>query len=488
MGVLFMGKIYEIALDPRAAKKIEKYRKNFRFFYHPFRKVWYATERATALARDKGFSFLIANEFDASKAGVKIIDSFPASLTTPPPEAAREELIACALAGEENGIVPSPLYLGRDIEMSIHPGAFILDRAGGRRKYAWRFPMINEDISELSIVDRFPLLLQKIKDPDTKFALSLGGGGLKAYAHTVVMRLIDALGVKGDIDEMWGTSAGAIGALWYASNVSTEEMDQSGYDVYNKRYKLKLSPSALQVLRNLFIEFLLPPSLRGSGFAGFLDVTKSLYDYILNVKKFRQPTTPFFCLAFNVNDFKPEILTPIRFDIPEYRDMIYTVDPIEAAVASSSVPMLFVPKVIKRDQKDVTYIDGMTTEAVPLMSIYQKWKIDRKIGLEKRSKLFILAAKVAKNTIYEIKVDKHVGEMAIMMMYHDAMLNATIESQRSILSEDPDVEVLELSVPLSEWSNFDIYHIPTFIKMSYVYYINDLLHYERDTTRLAMET
>jgi hypothetical protein len=142
---------------------------------------------------------------------------------------------------------------------------------------------------------------------------------------------------------------------------------------------------------------------------------------------------------------------------------------------------------IRREQKEVTYIDGMTTEAVPLMSVYQKWKIDRKIGLEKRPKLFVLAAKVAKNTIYEAKADEHIGEMAIMMMYHDAMLNAMVESQHALLSRDPDVEVLELSVPLSEWSNFDIYHIPSFIKMSYVYYINDLLNYERDVLRKAIE-
>jgi hypothetical protein len=197
------------------------------------------------------------------------------------------------------------------------------------------------------------------------------------------------------------------------------------------------------------------------------------------VKKYRQPTVPFFCIAFNINEFRPEVLTPLRFDIPEYKDMIYTVDPIEAAVASSSVPVLFVPKVLKRDNKEVTYIDGMTTEMVPMISIYKKWLIDRKIGLEKRNKLFILAANVATNSIYPQTPSRRISEYAVMLIYHDAMHNAMVESQRSYIGRDPNVNVLEVNVPLSEWSNFDIYRIPKFIKSSYVHYINDLFNFEK---------
>lgn len=479
-----MGKIYELTLDQNASKRLEKYRKSFRFFFHPIKKVWYATEGALTLARAHGIEAGVMREFDSDKSGVKIIDSFPASLTIPPVQTAKDEVIACAMAGEQNGEIPTPIYLGRDVDMKIYPGAFILDMAGGRRRYAWRFPVLNENIKEISVIDRFPRLTSIIKDPDTKFVLSLGGGGLKAYAHTLIFRLMDALGARDSIDEIWGTSAGAICALWYASGVTPEEIDQSGYDLYNQRYSLRLSPSKMQVIKNLVAEHLMPQSMRGSGFSGFIDSAKSIYDYILRTKKYRQPTVPFFCIAFNINEFRPEVLTPLRFDIPEYRDMIFTADPIEAAVASSSVPVLFVPKVIKHDNREVTYIDGMATEMVPMISVYKKWMIDRKLGLEKRSKLFMLAVNVVNSTVFDTQPDKHVSELSVMLIYHDAMHNAMIESQRAFIARDPNVQVLELTVPLSEWSNFDIYRIPTFIKASYVHYINDLLNFEKQATAI----
>jgi hypothetical protein len=474
-----MGKIFEVTLDARQSMKLEKYRKSFRFFYHPIKKIWFATEAALRIARTKGIEPEVLGEFESEQAGVKIIDSFPASLTAPPPATTRDEIISCALAGEQNAKIPTPIYLGRDVDKRLHPGAFTLDMAGGRRNYTWRFPVMNENIANISIIDRFPRLLAAIKDPDTKFVVSLGGGGLKAFAHNVLFRLFESLGIRNHVDEIWGTSAGAIGALWYSCNVPVDEMDQSGYDLYNQRFSLTLSPSKMRVLSNLFVEHLIPAAWRGGGFSGFMDSAKSIYDFILRLKKYRQPTIPFYCIAFNINEFRPEVLTPLIFDVPDYRDMIFTVDPIEAAIASSSVPVLFVPKMIKRQNKVVTYIDGMTTEMVPMISIYRKWLIDRKLGLEKRSKLFVLAAKVASNTVYQPQINKHISEFAMMLIYHDAMHNAMVESQRTLICRDPNVKLLSLSVPLSEYSNFDVYRIPTFLRSSYVHYINDLLDFEK---------
>jgi hypothetical protein len=473
-----MGKIYELALDKKSSALVEKHKTRFRFYYHPIRKVWYATELALLKANAKGVRYEILVTFDSDQTGIKIIDMFPASLRSTPPDTTKDEVIALSLASEKNGEHPTPIYLGRNIELKRHPGAFILDIPGGKRKYAWRFPQIGENIEHLSVADHFPKLLNMIKDPDTKFIVSLGGGGLKVYAQAVLFRLIDALGVKDRIDEIWGTSAGAIGALWYSCDVPVTEMEQSGYDLYNKRYSLKLTPSPLSVIKNLLVQHVLPPAMRPSGFAGFLDSAKSIYDFIFKIKQYRQPRIPFFCIAFNINEFRPEILTPLRFNIKEYEDIIFTVDPIEAAIASSSVPVLFVPKVIKRDNKAVTYIDGMATESVPMISIYKKWCIDRELGIEKRSKLCILAAKFAKNTLYETQPTKRIDELKMMMIYHDALTNAMVESQRTLIEGDKDVELIEIATPLSEWNNFDTYGIPTFIRESYVHFINDLLMYE----------
>ncbi len=473
-----MGKIFQIALDPKDVKKADRLRKYFRFFYNPHRNIWFATERAVNAAREKKIKFSVEKELDADDSGVRIVESFPGSLRTAPTSGAADEIVALTLAGERDGQMPRPVFLGRDINLSYHPGAFLLDQSGGSRKYAWRFAQQGEDLGEITVAHRFPRLLKILHDPDTKFVLSLGGGGLKVYAQSVIFRLIDALGARECVDEIWGTSGGAIGGLWYACGVPVVEMEKSGYDLYNGRYSLRLTPSKLSVLKNLLAHHVVPARFRSSGFSGFLDMAKSIYDFIFNVKQFRQPTIPFYCIAFNLNSFRSEILTPLRFNIPEYEDLIFTVDPIEAAVASSSVPVLFVPKVIKRNNVDVTYIDGMTTESVPMISIYKKWQLDRRIGIEKRSKLFILAARCANETVFNYRPKERVGELQMMMIYHDALTTAMAESQRVLIERDPKVQLVEISTPLSDWNNFDIYGIPTFIKESYTYFINDLLRFE----------
>jgi hypothetical protein len=176
-----MGKIYEVSLGGRDAGLLEKHRPLFRFFYHPFKKVWYATERAISFAHSKRIATSILNEMDAGEMRVTIVDSFPASLTSPVPESVKEEVIACALASEIDGKIPTPIYLGRDVEMSVYPGAFILDMPGGRRKYAWRFPTLNEDVSNLSVKDRFPHLISFIRDPDSSFRSAAEGS---RHLHT----------------------------------------------------------------------------------------------------------------------------------------------------------------------------------------------------------------------------------------------------------------------------------------------------------------
>ena len=63
-------------------------------------------------------------------------------------------------------------------------------------------------------------------------------------------------------------------------------------------------------------------------------------------------------------------------------------------LASAAVPLLFVPRRIPIDGREIPYIDGSTTEEVPIYSIVQKWDLDRAAGFERRERLVILYVKL----------------------------------------------------------------------------------------------
>jgi hypothetical protein len=473
--------ISEVRLDPKARRRAERFRKDCRFYHHVERDVWYVTDNARERARKRGVEATVLATVDAAHSGVQILESFPASLQFPlPAPIVREELIACALAAERDGKVPRVLYLGRNVDLSGQPDAFTMDVPGGLRSYAWRFLGEEEPAEDVSLAARFPRLLNILRDPETKVVLSLGAAGTKLYAQTVVFRILDALGGKQHIDEIWGTSAGAISGLWYACDVPIEEMEQSGYDLYNGRTSLRFLGSRMRVLWRSALERLRSSARDINPYGNF---SKSMAEFIAGVKRYRHPRIPFYCIAFNLDDFRSEVLTPIHFDIDEYRDLVFTVDPIEAAVASASLPIFTTPKRVLRyarklGHREVAYIDGATTESIPMISVYKKWLIDRRLGIEKRKKLFILAAKFADNGIYQqkMRVCLNSGEMSMVCV--EAIANAVVESQRAMIERDEDVKVLQIVTPLYGKHSFDLESIPMFINKASRYYINDLLAFE----------
>jgi hypothetical protein len=494
-----MGKIYEVQLEKSDVQEAEKHRHTFRFFYHPKRKIWYVTERALEFAREKGIEPQILSEVEAKGASVDIIESFPASIRFPLPQNARDEIAACALAGEEGGHVPTPIFLGRNVDLERHPGAFVLDTAGGSRKYVWRFRRPDESIddteggdekyswgfrkrsehiSNIPLEKRFARLSEILRDPHTKVVLSMGGGGVKSFAHAVIYKLIDALGGREHVDEVWASGAGGVGALWYASEVSSFEIEQGSLDLYHGKYELKLAPSLLRFFRDNVINQLIPPKLRSAGGSGLGDPAQSIIDFIAKVRKYRQLKIPLFCLAFNLNEFRSEVLTPENVDAKEYGGLLSHADAIDAVIASLSVPHLFPPRVVRHDHAESSYIDGMTIEPVPNVSVYRKWLIDRKLGIEKRPKLFILAARITESTKHRVDLDRGMSEADVLMANNLALRQSLHECQVELVRKDPHVQLLDVNTTLAEHDSFDISAIPKFIDKAYIDYIDGILEFE----------
>ncbi|MBI4970788.1 MAG: patatin-like phospholipase family protein [Candidatus Omnitrophica bacterium] len=384
-----------------------------------------------------------------------------------PNEAAREAVRAYALGHAVPGKTPTIVYLGRDVDLSGDREAFVLDTPGGHRRYAWKLVYENHKLPDFSIEKSFSHMKAQAEDKDTKVIMAFSGGGLKVFATATIVRFLNALGIYKELDEIWGTSGGAIAGLWYSCHIPPEKVQDYGFALYNRLFSLKLSPSKFDVIKNLFVNYCLPEKFRPSGFHGFINCTKSLTDFINAIKEDASLQKPFYCVAFNIQQLKTEVLTSEPVDPNLYNQKIHTVEPIEGAVASSSVPILFAPKTIRRNGCDIQYVDGGLEENIPLKSIYEKWVIDRKSGREKRRRLLIISSGLENENRLDLFNPKSANDRDMINISLSLLFQAIENSQRALLAQDPAVSLWDFQVPLSKYPVFDVKFIPQFYKIGY---------------------
>lgn len=463
--------IYEIRIESeKIMKDIEK-RKSRVCFHGPIQEKTYVVSHTSFMdLKTQNIPFQIIKIVPIETLNIPVIHTFPAILMDQPTKTAYGEAMAYAYAWAAMHKAYAPVsiaYLGRNADLSQYPDAFILDEAGGKRRYAWALITSEKQYPEFSMEKNFSSMKQTIQDPDTKVILALGGGGLKGLAHSTLMKFLNTLGVYSYLDELWGTSVGSLAALWYACNIDPGKMQKSGYDLYNQLFQLKLNPNMLDVLKNLLVHFCLPERLQPSGFSGFVQCTKSLEDYIYSLKKDLPIIKPFYCIAFNIRNFKSEVLTSEKVDTEMYHGKIYHVNPIEAVVASSAVPILFIPKTIQREDKSVQYIDGGIGENTPMKSVYEKWKIDRALGKEQRKKLLIIASGLSSGNTEALFNYQNMHEGDILKLLFKIMGKEIELAHQELLSKDPNVSVWHFQIPLDQYPSFNVKHMPQFIQAGY---------------------
>ena len=135
-------------------------------------------------------------------------------------------------------------------------GSFRLDRPGGHRAYHWSVAKTDKGIVKLE--DKFPKIIARMRDPNTKVILSLGSGGVRLFAHAALLKFVDLLNLTSRIKEVWGSSGGAVAGLMYSLGVDPGTIETEGYNLYNNRYSLRFSPSKYEVLFNLFSDTFFP--------------------------------------------------------------------------------------------------------------------------------------------------------------------------------------------------------------------------------------
>lgn len=458
-----MAVLYEIKINDPENTYFKKWRSHF---HGPTQNGSYFITEKT-LSHIKPFiSAQTLKTLNIENLNIPLVQSFPAVLMHAPTEEAKQEVFAYALA--QNTIKnPALVYIGRNIDLTAFPGAFNLDIIEGKRQYAWKVVEKEKSLENFSIERNFQKIKERILDKDTKVVLALSGGGLKMLSHTTLLQFLNMLGVYDKIEEIWGTSGGAIAGLAYAAKIHPHRIQEHGYGLYNHLFSLRLSPSPFEVLRNLFINFCIPKRWRPSGFSGFINCAKSLQDFIDALRKGSPLQKPLFCIALNIETLKTEVLSSEQVRENIYNGKIYKVeDPIEAVIASASVPILFVPKMIRRNGLEVQYIDGGVEENMPMKSVYEKWVIDRKAGLEKRKKLLIISSSLSNEQLNLLNT-KDLTESDLLRITLNLLFEEIERSHRLILKQDPNVEVWEFRNALTDYSSFDVKFIPEFIKCGY---------------------
>jgi predicted acylesterase/phospholipase RssA len=196
---------------------------------------------------------------------------------------------------------------------------------------------------------RFGTLRRLAEDPARRFVVSLGGGSVPALCgNTMLLALLEDLGLREHVDEVWGTSAGAvIGAAW-ASGVPVKEIVSLGKEIAR--------PRILDVPRaRIAAALLLKPfgATLPDGLVRGRRIREALAGMI-RVERIEDCPIPFRCIA--VTDDGTLRRTVFR------RGRI-----VPAVYASLSVPGVMMPGE-PPDGEEVGFLDGGIAEKTPVLS------------------------------------------------------------------------------------------------------------------------
>jgi hypothetical protein len=459
-----LGKLYQISVqlapeaergslgDPRAGEDPLRFR--------AADGTYFVTEEELPLARGCAARVEVIRELDEREIPVRFVIQPPdAAVNDPPPRSARRAVLARLLAEERAHEGVNVRFLGRN--RRVPDDGFVLDVAGGRRAYVWQIIDAAEVEAGEPLAERFPALRALFHDPGTKVVLALGSGGLKLFSHATVLRLLEAIGCADAVEEFWGSSGGAVVGLLYSQGLSPQAIEQTAYDIYGGRYQLELRPSKLQVLRHLLRDSLLSyPHHEATGFVDLPAGLGRMLDHYCASPHMRRP---FYCTAFNLADCRPEVLT--SEPVPEHLSgFVFQTNAREAALASAAVPLLFLPRRIERDGRKLPYVDGSTTEDVPIYSAARKWELDRAAGVEQRERLVLLYVKLTGALdMYRTRTGR-IGKIRLLQTIAAAGIETMHKRDVELLQQRPDVTLLALHLGEATPDFFDTCHIPAYMR------------------------
>ena len=198
-------------------------------------------------------------------------------------------------------------------------------------------------------LERFSALRRLASDPKKRFVVSLGGGGVPSLCgNTQLVALIEALGLREHVAEVWGTSGGAIAAGSWASGTTPDRMMEV---LRSLQARGVTDIDWLHVLKGI----LLRPF--GGGLPDAILSGKLSHDGMvkgLAVRTFEECVIPFRCIACA--------------DDPTGRRKVFREGPLAPAIsASMSLPGILLPR-DEQGRQCHGFLDGGLVEKTPLYS------------------------------------------------------------------------------------------------------------------------
>ena len=469
-----MGKIFQVKVQVGPQKAPNSDQSPIRFAGPDG--TYYLPEYAYHLARAEGYALEVRKLFHAEQLPIRFLLPHDGAINDPPPESARLAVIAKLLAEERADGDTHVRFVGRN--RSVPAEGFVLDRIRGERRYVWETVPSEELAGRQDLAERFDALRRHLNDPDRRVVLALGSGGLKLFAHSTVLRLLTRIGVAGALDEIWGCSGGALVSMLYASGISPHAIEEAGYDLYAGRYELPLRPSRLGLIRGLLRDTIWPSE--DSTSAGFVDAASDLRQMLERYSAVQDPVKPFYSVAFNLRDGATEVLTPTSVP-PHLSDFVHEVTPTDAALASAAVPLLFVPKLLEIGGNSAPFVDGSTTEGVPLYTVVRKWDADRKAGAEAREKLTVLFVKLTEGS--ERASRGRISKLRLLRAVASAGVESMHDRTVDLLGYRPDVELFGLQLETCGADFFETRNIPEFIRIAKESFPDQLAEIEAELRR-----
>ncbi|MCB9877625.1 MAG: patatin-like phospholipase family protein [Planctomycetes bacterium] len=186
--------------------------------------------------------------------------------------------------------------------------------------------------------ERAAVLREPLRSTRPRTVLVFGGGGMRGFCHIGIVRAIERLGLI--VDEVVGTSMGAVMGGLYASGRDSHEMEEAAGEISLKDYfRLNLLKFLVKGYRHASV-------YKGRTFRGLLQKW-------LPERAFAELPRPFFCNALSLTTGASRFFGMPGADTVPVADAVY---------ASACLPTIFEPAEIEGDH----YIDGGMTETLAL--------------------------------------------------------------------------------------------------------------------------
>lgn len=340
----------------------------------------------------------------------------------------------------------------------------------GRKKKAPVVKKPKRKKRSLTAGSKFENLKRALTQRDTKVVLSLGGGGIRMFAHAAVLRLLETLNLQSQVDEIWGASGGAVVGFLYSQGMSPKEIEDFGRELVKEKH-ITLMPSYLTIFKRIISDRFFSQLRNNYTLRGFQDFHDKLYEFAREIVSKGKGNYPVYCLAYNVASDQTDVLTPQPIPHNYYPGWIYHEDPLESVLASCCVPIIYIPRVLNGSGRKRVYVDGAIVEDVPSTSIYKKWLRDKELGIEKRKRLLVIAVNLnpyfrSMGFLENWALKRLPGFEYLLLSAHygDVMRRARTKAQKKMLTSDPSVELWDLSLEMPPGGIMNINLIPKVIQ------------------------